>query len=71
MLTIPLDGTRTLTSIGLFDQSIANIGQTNPVLVLRGATVQNVPEPSCFAFLLLGAVGLFAFRYRQQNTASH
>ena len=51
MLTIPLDGTRTLTGIALEDESIANIGQTNPVLILRGATVQSVPEPE-FAFLV-------------------
>lgn len=62
MLTIPLPGTRTLTSIQFIDQSQAIIGQTNPVLTLKAATVQAVPEPASAALFLLGAA--FCFRRR-------
>lgn len=62
MLTIPLDGTRTLTSIQFIDESQANIGQTNPVLTLKAATVQSVPEPSTTFF---GALGLACVLFRR------
>ena len=66
MLTIPLSGTRTLTSIQFIDQSQANIGQVNPVLALKGATVQSVPEPASALLLVFG--GALCLRRRTLRT---
>lgn len=63
MLTIPLSGSRTLTSVQLIDQSQLNIGQVNPVLVLKAVTVQAVPEPA--TSLLLAGGALIASRRRR------
>ena len=63
MLTIPLSGTRSLTSIQFIDESQANIGQINPVLTLKAVTVQSAPEPASGVLLLCG-VAFFLRRPR-------
>jgi hypothetical protein len=58
MLTIPVSGDQTLTSITVADESEALIGELNPALNLKGVTVESVPEPSTWAMLAMGGVGL-------------
>jgi hypothetical protein len=62
MLTIPVTGTGSLTGIVVQDQSEAEIGQTDPTLILRGATVQAVPEPSNLAIMGVIILTIVAFR---------
>jgi hypothetical protein len=69
MLTIPLSGDRTLTSIHFIDESQLNIGQTNPVLTLKAVTVQSVPEPLTTIFVALGSAGLMLRRFRNGRIA--
>jgi len=55
MLTIPVSDLQTLTGITVADDSAASIGQDNPGVLLRGVTVQAVPEPSANILLVITA----------------
>lgn len=66
MLTVPLDGSRTLTQVSISDESIARIGLTDPNLALRALTVQLIPEPAALA--LPAALLSVATRRRRHQT---
>jgi hypothetical protein len=63
MLTIPVTNSGTLVQIAVQDESIALIGQTNPVLNWRATTV-TVPEPETLPMALVGIGALVLAKKR-------